>query len=396
MQPLLTKVRNLLHNADESLRTSLSSNNRLLAVAADSLHSIALLSPSAITQLRAQTAASLLALLTIYRDYPSLPFPQSRHLKLLALNLISALQLLVEMVAKRRDIISKAPSQLQFTSATFLEAAKALLRLALFNEPRQTKARMLTAADQLLPEAQAPPTCTCGMQSIPGVEKVAVQKGSRTDRVILKPRNPQKRQRSISNHVIAGLEPIPTALRQHRPTSDPLLDALFTIAYERRANWVVRMFMPDIPCEACSVKPPQRPTLSQTMEGIQTAFNALKPSELAAEVAYVVRPFIHVSLIRRFGWRSWKAWCAALILDVASRAAMATPASPAELEERRRRMAQLVLYLGRSPLFDLILRRVIKRMTAPLRKVPLVGGVTSSAIEWITLLQQYWFYLSAS
>ncbi|KAI0567213.1 Peroxisome membrane protein Pex16 [Gracilaria domingensis] len=396
MSASVSKVRFLLQSADDSLRTSLLANNRLLAIAADALQSIALLTPSANAELRAQIAATFVSLLTIYRDYPSAPFSKSRRRKLLALNVISAVQLLVEMVAKRCDTASKSPSRAQLNSISILEAAKALLRLSLLSSPNENQMRVLTAADQQLPETPAPPSCTCGMQSVPGNEKVAVEKGSRTNRMIIKPRKDQKRQRSISRQVIAGLEPVPSALQEHRPTSDPLLDALFTIAYERRANWVVRMFMPQTKCEACSSTPPRRPTLSQTMEGIQHAFNALTPTELAAEVAYVVRPFIHISLIRRFGWRSWKAWCAALLLDVASRSAMAAPASPSELEERRRRMAQLVLYLGRSPLFDLILRRVIKKFTTPLRKVPLVGGISSSAIEWITLLQQYWFYLSAS
>ncbi|CAN8074693.1 unnamed protein product [Agarophyton chilense] len=391
-----SKVRSLIESVDDSLRKSLLANNRILAIAADALQSIALLTPSANAELRAQIAATFVSLLTIYRDYPSAPFPTPRRRKLLALNFISAIQLLFEMVAKRRDVSLKTPSRTQLNCISILEAVKALLRLSLLSNSNQTNARILTAADQQLPEAPTPPSCTCGMQSVPGNEKVAVEKGARTSRMIIKPRQDPKRKRSTSHQVIAGLEPVPTALRQHHPTSDPLLDALFTIAYERRANWVVRMFMPQPTCQACSVNPPRRPTLTQTMEGVQNAFTALTPSELAAEVAYVARPFIHISLIRRFGWRSWKAWCAALLLDVGSRIAMATPASPSELDERRRRMAQLVLYLGRSPLFDLILRRLIKKFTTPLRRVPLIGGVSSSAIEWITLLQQYWFYLSAS
>lgn len=155
--------------------------------------------------------------------------------------------------------------------------------------------------------------------------------------------------------------------------------------------------MPDVRCEACFIdiqlKPPP---ISDTLNGIQQSMAALQPTELAAEIAYVVRPLLHVLLTRLFGWRSWKTCMSALVNDLASRSAMTTPTDVAHLIELRRQIAQLLLYLCRSPLFDLTMGVIIKRITNTLRSVPLVGDVASSAIQWLSLLQQYWFYTNGS
>lgn len=286
----------------------------------------------------------------------------------------------------------------QLSAVTALEAAKLALRLSLLAN-RATQGRILTAADQALPEAPPPPECTCGLSSIPGSDLVSVENGRRSGRKILVPKNIRHPSNTaFAKAHIEGVGPVPKRLREPPLDADPMLDALFLIAYERRANWVVRMFVPDVACEACAARRVERSSdgLGETVEGIRRAYGALKPGELAAEVAYVARPLVHLLLIRRFGWRSWKAWAVALVLDLGSRMAMAAPSDDADVDERRRRMAQLVLYLGRSPLFDLIMRGFIRRLTSPLRCIPLVGGAASSAIEWVTLLQQYWFYTSGS
>lgn len=387
----LQYTNSLFYRTHSALRTWLRSNTHILSATADTLHSIALLSPSAHAEFRAELAATLVSLLSLYRDYPPLNLSRRRCISLLALNVLCSVQLLLEMATVRN---SKAPNS-QLTVASAIEAAKAALRLQLLFD-RPDKTRLLAHADQALPEAPPPPICTCGMRDIHGGKDVVMEKGTRTSRAIIKPRHMSKRHRPLSEATIAGLEPPPPHLRRLQPNSDPMLEALCTIAYERRANWVVRMFMGDTECPACSPPPPAPPNLQETLQGIHTSLVALTPFELGAEIIYIIRPFVHLMLIRRFGWRSWRAWSTALVLDLGSRAAMASPSNDADVAERKRRMAQLVLYLGRSPLFDLILRRFLKRFTSPLRRIPVVGGVASSAIEWITLLQQYWFYTSAS
>lgn len=402
MQQSLAHVTQYLERVNSSTRLWLRANTRALTVTSDLLQSLTVLSPSADAEISAQAAATIVAFLTIYRDYPASVNNQSSRL---ALSLISSSQLLLEMLATRQSsqTTRNLHSKHHLTIITLIETIKALIRVHLLSKTAY-RGKILTTFDQILPEATPPPSCTCGMSDIPGTDKVAVKKGTRSGRRIIKVRElaskrPRRAKPNMSNTVIAGLEPIPDALRQHKPTEDPILDALFTIAYERRANWIIRMFMSDAECKACDDSEAvtiRRPTLQETLEGIQTSYAALKSGELAAEVLYICRPVIHLLLIRRFGWLSWKAWCSALLVDLAARLAMAPTTNEMEADERRRRMAQLLLYIGRSPLFDLILRQVIKRMTSPLRKIPLVGGVTSSAIEWVTLLQQYWFYTSGS
>lgn len=401
--PLTVHVSTALCQANTITRTWLRANTRVLTVTADILHSFALLTPSPNAEIHAQLAATLVALLQLYRDYP--PPPSHLHpypRRLLILNLITSVQLLVEMAASRTK-------HAQLPTVTTIEAAKAALRLSLLF-PAARHGRQLTATDQQLPEAPAPLVCTCGMRDIPNSEHIDINKGPRTDRAILRLRQTRQLNQSslndqppLSSANNVSPEPFAPAIGTSStispptPENDPLLDALFVVAYERRSNWLVRTLMPDVRCESCSaVIQLTPPPLTDTLNGIQQSMASLQPTEIAAEVAYVMRPVLHLLLIRRFGWRSWKAWMLALLTDLGSRVAMPAPNDSAHLVERRRRMAQLLLYLGRSPLFDLVLRAIVKRITSPLRSIPLVGGVASSAIQWVTLLQQYWFYTSAS
>lgn len=297
------------------------------------------------------------------------------------------------------------PAHLPVTTA--VEAAKAMLRLSLFF-PAAKFGKQYLASNEQLSKTPQEPECTCGLQNIPNSGEIDVHKGRRNDRAILRIRQHRATKmrmpsnRPLSTAHIAGLEPVPSIIGRPPPppahdVEDPLLEALFVVAYERRSNWVIRVFMPELRCEACSkIVNLTPPPLSDTLDGLRQSAAALTPTEVAAEVAYIVRPVAHLFLIRHFGWTSWKAWMLALVTDLASRAAMPAPIDPAHAIERRRRMAQLLLYLGRSPFFDLILRVFVRRITAPLRHIPVVGGLTSSAIQWITLLQQYWFYTSAS
>ena len=386
----LRTVPSKLSHLDTSARLYLRSNRRILTLLSETFSSVSLLYPSENTELRAQTAAAVASLLSLYANFP--PPHSSLRLRIatLVLNILKSSQLAIEMAVAKRHKKYPSDTYSQVPVVTLIESLKAFARLLLLVE-RNEKCSILKASDEQIPDIPAPPVCTCGMKDIPGSDQVELKRGSRTSRSILAPVN---RPRPFSTKTISGLEPPSSLLLNHRPSSDPIVEALFRVAYERRSNWFVRVFVPNV-CEACNPVT-QRPGLRQTMEGIQSSLNALTPGELAAEVMYIMRPVLHVMLIWRYGWRSWRAWFSALVVDVAARVAMAQPGNDSDVEERRRRMAQLVLYLGRSPLFDILIRRVIRRLVSPLRRIPLIGGVTSTSIEWITLLQQYWFYMSAS
>lgn len=405
MSSYVARVQLAILRADFSFRVWLRANARLLTSTSDFLHSIALLSQSPSSEIRAEFASTLFCILQLYRDYPSTenhPYPR----RVLILRLLTSVQLLAEMAAKRTDPSDPHPSA-QLPVVAAIEAAKAVLRLSLFF-PAAKLGKQLLASDQDFDDTTEKQECTCGMQKIQNAGDIDVHKGPRNDRAILRIRQHRAlrmqmpKNRPLSTAHIAGLEPVPTIIGKPPPLpeqdmDDPVLDALFVVAYERRSNWIVRVFMPELRCEVCSkavhLHPPP---LSDTLEGLHQSAIALAPTEIAAEVAYIMRPLLHILLIRRFGWRSWKAWMLALITDLASRAAMPTPIDSAHGIERRRRMAQLLLYLGRSPFFDLVLRVFIRKVTTPLRRIPVFGGITSSAIQWITLLQQYWFYTSGS
>ena len=371
---------------DHSARMYLRRNTQTLSLLSDSLRTLSLLSSAPHAELRAEAAATVASLLLFYRDLP--PPASVPRVPVALLSLLRAVQLLVEML-----VATHLGRAAQLSAVTALEAAKLALRLSLLVN-RASQGRVLSAGDQALPEAAAPPVCTCAAADVPAAKLVAVRDGPRSGRKILSSGAPNR----LAAARIEGVGPLPDALRNPPVDSDPILDALFLVAYERRANWVVRMFVPDVACEACAKTRVESSAtgLGESVEGIRRAYGSLKPGELAAEVAYVARPLLHLLLIRRFGWKSWKAWTAALVMDLASRAAMAPPTDDSDRDERKRRMAQLILYMGRSPMFDLVMRSFIRRVTSPLRCVPLVGGAASSAIEWATMLQQYWFYTSGS
>lgn len=349
-----------LRTLNTAARTWLRQNSNILRHLTELLRTLSLLSPN--SELHSELAASFLSLLGLYRDLtPSQPLPS------IVLTLLSSIQLPLEMLARRRT-----GQRGQLSAITALETAKLLFRLSLIFS-RSKLGKIHTLQSEQLQPPPVPPVCTCGLQQVPGAQLVTVKRGRRSGRKVLLP------ERNLS-----------------KGSNDPILDALFLIAYERRASWIVRMLVPNVSCEACAERRVEESSLGEGVEGVATAYAALKPSEIAAEVMYVARPLLHLILIRRFGWRSWKAWVVALLVDLGSRGAMAPPKGDEEIDEKRRRMAQLLLYLGRSPLFDMLLRIVVRRLTSPLRWVPLVGGAASSAVEWVTLLQQYWFYTSGS
>lgn len=356
-----------VREADVSARDFLTRHARPLRAAAEALRLAAVVAPAADAELRAEAAAAAMALLAAYRDGASARPPRR------ALEALRALELLLEMRARRSIAAGRWRV---WRTIVIVEAAKALLRAVMLS---QRGGRMLTAAAEALPPTPDPPVCTCGMQSVPGADKVLVTEGPRSGRKILR------------------LDPgAPVA----RGAATDALEPLFVTAYERRAAWLMRVFVPASGCAACDPAAADVPARAAAAEEATLARHAAWPAprwdEVAAEALYILRPLVHLLLIRRFGWRSWRAWGASLAVDAASRQLMAQGDDPDAAEERQRRMVLLVLYLARSPMFDAVVLASLRRVERILRRVPILGSTAGGVLDLVRSIQRYWFYTSAS
>lgn len=390
---VIQKLKTQIVQTDRVTRKWLHSNSKLLDRATDIFNSVILLFPSAKqtnVQIKTELVSTIISLIRIYSVYPS------NSTKTLLLNFITSIQLLLEMA-----IVSKFPNK-QLDVITGIEAAKTSLRLSLLWPKSNFK--YIHSDDEVLnnneeDDEENEGECTCGINSdLLGEDEinlVSVGKGPRTDSSILRVRQNrihQLNKKSPNQNQCEG---------GGEGEEDPILEALFVIAYERRSNWLIRLFMPELKCKSCTktIKL-QQPTLTNTITNISNTASNTNPIHILQESAYILRPLLHVLLIRQFGWKSWRAWILSLATDLASRVILKQRDIQDEDEslrvEKRRRLGLLLLYLGRSPLFDLLMRYLINKSMSPIRKIPVIGPMTSSAVSWITLLQQYWFYTSGS
>lgn len=82
--------------------------------------------------------------------------------------------------------------------------------------------------------------------------------------------------------------------------------------------------------------------------------------------------------------------------DVGARVLMPAPADASEVREIQARNFRYLMYLARSPLFELVVKSPLTKIIAVLAKIPLLGSVLSSILELLIALQPHYFYTSAS
>lgn len=364
-------------------------------------------------EVRAETAAAALSLLEIYRDCapgPDLQRTRNAHAGssaesdqgrpgttkralIVMLEALRAVSLLAEMRARRRGEPRRA-----WRTITLIEVAKAAIRLAMLVEKN---GHQLAPGDETLPrQTDSHLECNCGMVDALGdaSTKVSVSKGARTGRTILRMagESPAHEARSTTGSGKRSFSG-PDYNSGHTPDLDPLFHA----AYERRAAWLMRLLVPsDDPCPVCEPHVPPEPEQRATENNPRHEQLRSRPppsqGRVLAEVLYILRPVLHLLLIRRYGWNSWKAWAASLAIDTASLQLHAPDADHDDSVELQRRSALMLLYFARSPAFDFASDRVLRRTQSVLRRIPLLGSATGSAVDLLCAFQQFWFYVSAS
>ncbi|KAK9812042.1 hypothetical protein WJX73_000692 [Symbiochloris irregularis] len=146
------------------------------------------------------------------------------------------------------------------------------------------------------------------------------------------------------------------------------------------------------------------------------------------ELLHILRPLIYTLALRKFGRRSWRPWFISLGVEAASaalidagagiqrracRAAADDPTlhhgslallysmqalrwSPSEVRELIRRRLLFLYYFLRSPFFDLYTRPPVEKAHGILQHVPLVGSLSSKALEILLGIQALYTYTSAS
>lgn len=187
----------------------------------------------------------------------------------------------------------------------------------------------------------------------------------------------------------------------------------------------------DLPSpQALAAHPPSaRDAALQALEAQFAAHQAFAARlVVTGEVLHILRPVVHALALRRWGTQTWRPWLLALTLDLASRrlsvegarasrrwalggamdpaargsslallfVLQATRWSSAEKDELFRRRLQLAYYLLRDPLFTRHVGPALARWQAAVGWVPLLGGLSSKAVEILSGFQQYFAYTSAS
>jgi len=119
-----------------------------------------------------------------------------------------------------------------------------------------------------------------------------------------------------------------------------------------------------------------------------------------AEVLFIIRPLVYVTLVLKLGSSSWIAWATSLLIEWNSYYLFQQEypqLSQIEKDEHHRRSNLLFFYFLRSPIYDKFTKELLEYYTeSSLGKKPIFNLVSSSLKEYMALWEQYYFYASAS
>jgi hypothetical protein len=105
-------------------------------------------------------------------------------------------------------------------------------------------------------------------------------------------------------------------------------------------------------------------------------------------------------MLMKFG-NSWKSWTTSLSIDVLaqliSKYALSQPQYKDKVgevvdEELSTRESNLTYYLLKSPAFEKIIKPLMEKIIQFVSKIPLLGGLFSTWLEFMLIVQQYFYY----
>lgn len=148
---------------------------------------------------------------------------------------------------------------------------------------------------------------------------------------------------------------------------------------------------------------------------------------LIGELLYLLRPIVCVLILRKRGVRSWRPWFTSLGMDLASRTLISQGAevmkyaglkrsvhlsiqdqllnyltmvrnfqwTPVEEKEMKRRKTMFLMYLMRSPVFE-IAKPGLETVNSAISYIPVIGGLAGKALELLYGVQRYYVYTSGT
>ena len=148
--------------------------------------------------------------------------------------------------------------------------------------------------------------------------------------------------------------------------------------------------LPDVPRDVPgmdAIPPPPPPPPGLTLQDALREDRARLTLKLFGEACHIARPLAYAASMRRHGRKSWRPLLVSASLDATMFACLSAAGgadelrlSPGERAELRRRRASMAYYLMRSPVFDRVTAPALRGAGRVLRPVPLVGGLYGKAV----------------
>lgn len=134
------------------------------------------------------------------------------------------------------------------------------------------------------------------------------------------------------------------------------------------------------------------------VHGVNQPLKPFSAVSAASEVLYIARPVVYCASRAAF-WEEgdWRPLVLSACCDIGSRVlTWNSTFDNSELAELQSRSFRYLMYLARSPLFELAVKLPLTKLIALLSKIPLLGSIIGSLLELIIALQPIYFYTSAS
>lgn len=123
----------------------------------------------------------------------------------------------------------------------------------------------------------------------------------------------------------------------------------------------------------------------------------LNNQQMFAELIYVFQPLIHLSSLGIYGMESWKPWISSLICDLISQSLHLDQSDNLSLVEKTelyRRRQSMLIYLLRSPLYDLWTKKlIIALLTFAQPKIPFSNNILDFLMAYIPHYRRIYAYL---
>ncbi|KAJ7092689.1 peroxisomal membrane protein PEX16 [Mycena epipterygia] len=163
-----------------------------------------------------------------------------------------------------------------------------------------------------------------------------------------------------------------------------------------------------LPPHPLLTSPPPNPTDSSaedyllpkalTASSVKPSHSLLKtlssPRDWLAEMLYILRPLVYVSLLVSDNRSSNRPLVGALILELISRNLRRTPPPSAALErsEYARRDRDMVWYLLRGSIWESYTRPKLESFADMTSQTPLLGLFGALVKDWVPLIDEYYYY----